>query len=352
MAPTVTAIVPTYNRPELIGQSIESALAQTYARPRLSWWVTTVARRSPRASSGASTTRGSVTSATPNPSAHRATGSHSPNWPRLRSIASLHDDDTWEPTFLEKTVPLLLEDPSLSMAFTDYWCVDDEGERLIEHTDWLTRHSGRDRLPAGRFDGSYADGLRMVAVQGAPQPAYAAVLRRQAVLDSNFPDEVAPIYDIWLSYQVLRRGEGMYYVPERLTNYRVWHGSLTAAGYGESVDAVLGHVVAENLDAGPVLDEIERSWALDRYRRGWSSLDDPAARADSQAELRRAASGLSGVRWLLAETAARSDIGWHAVRLARSGVRSVRSRAFPHHHGDGVPERFNEPSDGAKRLHS
>ena len=347
---TVTVFVPTWNRPDMIAASIDSALAQTFED-----FVVLVG------DNGGSPLTEGIVRGYDDPRVryirHERNLGGMGNWLELIRlaetplVASLHDDDTWEPTFLEKAVPPLVDDPSLSIAFTDYWCVDDVGDLLVEHTDWLSSHSGRDRLPAGPVDGSYADRLRVVAVWGSPQPAYAAVLRRQAVIDTVFPTEVDPVYDLWLTYQVMRRGEGLYYVPERLTNYRVWNGSLTAAGYGEAVDAILGHVVAENLDAGPVLDEIERAWALDRYRRGWRSLDDPAARAYSQAELRRSAPGLSGMRWLLAEAAARSDIGWHAVRLARSGVRSLREQ-FRSGQLDSsrLPQTHMEPSDDAKRL--
>ena len=91
------------------------------------------------------------------------------------------------------------------------------------------------------------------------------MLRREAILDTEFPDDITPIYDLWLCLPgCSRRGEGFYYVPERLTNYRVWGGSLTAAGYGPGTDSVLHHIVAENGDAGAVLDEIEAAWALER----------------------------------------------------------------------------------------
>lgn len=347
---TVTVFVPTYNRPDMIRESIDSALAQTYED-----FVVLVGDNG-----GSPLTEGIVRSYD-DPRVryvrHEENLGGMGNWLELIRladtplVASLHDDDTWHPTFLERAVPPMLADPDISMAFCDFWCVDDNGRTLTEHTEWLTAHNGRDQLAPGRFLGDRQEGLRMVVLHGAPQPAYAAVLRRQAVLDTEFPTEIDPVYDLWLSYHILRRGEGFYYLPERLTNYRVWQGSLTAAGYDRQVDAIYGHIVAENLDAGPVVDEIEQKWALDRYRRGWNRLDDPTERAYSRHELRSSTPALRGVRWILAETAGRSDLGWHAVRCLRSGVRSLKARTRPQDLGaSGLRDELTTPTEDAKRL--
>jgi glycosyltransferase involved in cell wall biosynthesis len=325
---TVTVFVPTWNRPDMIAASIDSALAQTFED-----FVVLVG------DNGGSPLTEGIVRGYDDPRVryirHERNLGGMGNWLELIRlaetplVASLHDDDTWEPTFLEKAVPPMLADPEISMVFCDFWCVDAAGDRLAEHSEWLQRHSGRDRIPAGRFTGTYADGLRMAAVWGAPQPAYAAVLRRRAVLATDFPDEIAPVYDLWLVYQVLRRGEGFAYVPERLTNYRVWGGSLTAKGYGPGQDAVYSQIVADNQAAGPVLVEVQRTWADERYGRGRALFEDPTQRLRSQIEMTAAAPHLSGRRRLVAQFAGTSTLGWHLVRLGRSAVRSVRSRLRP-----------------------
>ena len=352
MGPTVTAIVPTYNRPELLGATIESALSQTYED-----LVVLVG------DNGGSPLNEGIVRGFDDPRVryvrHEVSLGAQNNWLTLIAmadtpyVASLHDDDTWEPTFLEKTVPLLDQDPSVSVAFTDFWCVDDEGGHLDEHSRWLSDHSGRDRLPAGRFEGSYAEGLRMVALECAPQTAYAAVLRRQAVLDTEFPDEISPIYDLWLAYQVFRRGEGFAYVPERLTNYRVWGGSLTARGFGFGQDAVFAQIVADNARVMPVVLEIEEEWAKGRFDRARNSLDEPSERIAAQRDFRLASPHLQGREYVVAQLAGRSRIGWEAMRAARACVRAARTRAGGSlTAANGVREDLVRPSAAAEELAS
>ena len=325
---TVGIILPTYNRPDLIRASIESALAQTYED-----FVLLIGDNG-----GSALTEGVVRSYD-DPRIRYILREESlgaqGNWLELIRqadtllVASLHDDDTWQPDFLEKAVPPLLADPTLGMVFTDFVCIDETGRSLPTHTAWLAAHSGRDTLSSGRFRGDSADGLRMVVIANSPQPAYAAVLRRESVLMTEFPSDIAPIYDLWLSYRMLSRGEGFYYIPEPLTNYRVWGGSLTAAGYATGLDSVFHRIVAENRDAGPVLDEIEVAWAHERFGRGRDLLADPSRREESMRDLRLAAPHLTGTSWVLAEVAGRSSLGWDAARLARAGVRGVRRRVRP-----------------------
>jgi hypothetical protein len=198
---------------------------------------------------------------------------------------------------------------------------------------------------------SKSEKLRRLMLLGACQPAYAAVLRRQAVLDTDFVSEIDPVYDIWLTYQVIMRGEGLVYVPERLTNYRVWGGSLTAVGYAEQVDAVFGHVIAANGDLVDLVDAIVVDWARDRFQRGWDALDDPSRRRWSQRELRRATPGLSGPKLLAATVAGHSELGWRAAGAARAGVRALRARLQPGRlDSSGLPADHMEPLDEARKL--
>ena len=94
------------------------------------------------------------------------------------------------------------------------------------------------------------------------QPALCAVIRRQAVLDTFFPDQISPVYDLWLSYQIVRRGEAFYFHPERLTDYR-WHsGSSTSVGsWTGAEDEIFRRIIAENASS-PVVAEVRRYWGL------------------------------------------------------------------------------------------
>ena len=200
----VTIILPTFERAQYIREAIDSALAQTFARLVLS--IGDNSRDDARRRSSPSTTILVFATA---PSAQPG---QQGNWPArygrdpARGVA--HDDDVWHPDFLEKLVPPMLADPSVSMAFADFWVIDEHGDRLEEMTAGR-RRTHRTALPAGRLPQTLDDGLRLVAVWNAPQPALCAVIRRQAVLDTFFPDQISPVYDLWLSYQIVRRGEAL-----------------------------------------------------------------------------------------------------------------------------------------------
>src|SRR4051794_35350386 len=111
MASPVTIIVPTYNRPRLLAEAIGSAVAQTSAD-----WLMLVGDNG-----GSPDNEGVVRSFGDDRIRyvrHPAGLGPQGNWLELARlaetplIASLHDDDTWMPTFLEKTVPPMIADPS------------------------------------------------------------------------------------------------------------------------------------------------------------------------------------------------------------------------------------------------
>ncbi len=316
MAPAVTIIVPTYNRPRLLGEAIRSALAQTYQD-----WVMLVG------DNGGSPENEGVVASFGDPRIRyvRHPDGLGPqgNWLELVRlaetplIASLHDDDSWRPGFLEKAVPPLLDDPSLSMVFTDYWVIDGDGALWRDMTEDLSHRTHRDRIPAGRWTGSRPDTLRLVAVWNAAQPAYAGVVRRSAIVTSDFPDDIAPIYDLWLTFQIMMRGEGLYYVPERLTNNRVWGGSLTSSDPIKAEDTVFRWITEEAADLHPAVDEVQRRWAELRYGRAGRLMSVPDGKDRSRHELREAAPHLDGVRRLIATVGGRSAIGWDSLRVGR-----------------------------------
>ena len=159
----------------------------------------------------------------------------------------------------------MLADPSVSMAFADFWVIDEHGDRLEEMTaapapGLIGRRCRRGSCkPSTTASGS--------SPWNAPQPALCAVIRRQAVLDTFFPDQISPVYDLWLSYQIVRRGEAFYFHPERLTDYR-WHsGSSTSVGsWTGAEDEIFRRIIAENASS-PVVAEVRRYWGSLKWGR-------------------------------------------------------------------------------------
>jgi glycosyltransferase involved in cell wall biosynthesis len=229
--PLVSVIVPTFNRTRYLASAVASALAQTY--PRIEILVSDDASKED--------IFGKVVSrfADERIKYHRNPinlGMGMNTWNALvraggKYVATLHDDDEWEPDFLEALVPALERDDSLSVAFCDHWVIDDGGTIMVGPTDANTRRWHRDSLPRGTIR-AYLEAALVTRVVPA---AMAAVFRKSAIDWSDFPPEVGTFYDAWITYLSARTGAGAHYEPRRLTRYRVHQQSETrswAAGPG------------------------------------------------------------------------------------------------------------------------
>jgi glycosyltransferase involved in cell wall biosynthesis len=316
MSTPVTIIMPTFERARYLREAIDSALAQTFGD-----FVLSIGDNSRNDHTE------QIVREYDDPRIryrrHPENLGQQGNWLWLIDdaqtplVASLHDDDVWCPTFLERTIPHIVDDPTVSMVFADYDLIDQDGAYLADETAELAASSHRDRLPEGRLDLDLEGALRLVAVWNAPQPAYCAVLRREAVVASEFPPEIDPVYDIWLSYQIARRGEGFAYVPERLTRYR-WHpGSSTTTGWSGPEDEIFARIICENSDLEDVIAEVQAYWASIRWGRAVRMMAAPATREASRIEFRAAAPYLPRAKALISSLAAQSDRNWNALRLAR-----------------------------------
>lgn len=320
--PLVTIVLPTFERAKYLREAIDSALAQTYEN-----FVLFIGDNS------ATDDTEAVVREYDDPRIkyvrHAQNRGQQGNWLWLIEnaetpyVASLHDDDVWQPDFLSETVPMIDADPTVAMVFADYELMDGESQAMPELSDSLTHRSHRDVLPAGRVELSYADTLRLVAVWNAPQPAFCAVLRRSSVMATEFPDEIDPVYDLWLSYQIARRGERFAYVPKRLTRYR-WHsGSSTAAGWYKPEDEIFSRIIAENSGEAAVVSEIKDYWATIRWGRAVRMMASPGTMTQSRAEFSAVTPSLKGPKRVIGSLAARSEIAWRGLRLARVAVQKL-----------------------------
>lgn len=312
----VSIVMPTYERAHLIGEAVDSALAQTFGD-----FVLLIGDNSE--SDATEKLIGDYDDPRIRYHRNRPALTANDNWVNLIQqvetpyVATLHDDDFWEPTFLQKMIAPFSRDPEMAMAYCDFWIVDKDGLRLDELTVRESARTRRSVTPTGPLKYDQADGLRLVAVHNAAQPAYAALVRTSDAQAMTVPDDVEPLYDIWLTYCLIKDRRGIYYINERLTNYRVHSGSATSGGFGPAEDAVFRRILAENTSAGPVLDEIRQYWASLQWARGTRLMDSAATRSESQRELAAAAPNLTGARRLLAVSATRFALLWHIPRLVR-----------------------------------
>jgi glycosyltransferase involved in cell wall biosynthesis len=139
-------------------------------------------------------------------------------------IAILNDDDEWEPAFLSKLMPHMLDNPDVVLAFSDHYIIDDHGRIDLAMTEDNTRRWRRDVLSPG----IHRPFWRCLVEESIPV-AQASVIRRGAIDWRDFPAETGSAYDQWLGYLACRSGKACYYLPERLTKYRAHGGSSTVS---------------------------------------------------------------------------------------------------------------------------
>ena len=215
-APLVSVIVPTYNRTRFLGEALGSALAQTY--PNI---VVTIADDASKED-----VESFVKARFPDPRVRYERnpvnlGMGANTWGALahatgKYVATVHDDDVWEPEFLASLVPPLEGDESLSVAYCDHAIIDEAGTVDVAGADANTRHWKRDQLARGV--------VRPLTPHLQTIPAAMGALFRRSAIDwQDFPAEVGTYYDLWLAYLAARTGAGGWYEPRRLTRYRI-HG--------------------------------------------------------------------------------------------------------------------------------
>ncbi|NEO70954.1 glycosyltransferase family 2 protein [Moorena sp. SIO3H5] len=219
--PLVSVIIPTYNRLSYLKQAVESVLQQTYKNLEIIV-SDDCSPENPQAM---------IESFQDDRIQFRRNSNNLGNGPNVagafkqaqgKYVASLNDDDLWNPDFLEKLVPPLEANPNVVVAFCDHYIIDADGVINYATTEAHTRLWKRDQLKAEVYQPFFTIGL----VDQAVSPASSAVIRRDKV---NWDEllSVGVYWDYYLTYLACRNGDGAYYYPERLTRYRVHELSET-----------------------------------------------------------------------------------------------------------------------------
>jgi glycosyltransferase involved in cell wall biosynthesis len=164
---------------------------------------------------------------------------------RGKYIAVLNDDDLWEPEFLERMLAPLEADGSRVLAFCDHFIVGADGVIDAAATRRNTQRFGRAHLA----EGDIADPKAFVVRQNGVPLAMGAVLRASALDPHDLVDEVAGAYDFWISSRLAACGGSFYYVPARLTRYRVHPGMETVRRDPEKTNCLA--FIARSLLAEP-----------------------------------------------------------------------------------------------------
>lgn len=221
-SPAVTVVIPTYQRLTYLREALDSVLAQTWQDFEVVVSDNSASDAVRELVEGVGDPRvryrhngGNIGLQANVLAGYRAA--------RGALLATLHDDDAWEPTYLEQMVPPLLADPTLTIAFCDYSVMGTEGTVDVRASDRNSRREGR----AGLADGAHDDGVRLALVTQSIQPSYAAVFRASLDLGA-VPADLAPLHDLWIAYLATVDSGRVWYCAQRLTRYRHHGGSATA----------------------------------------------------------------------------------------------------------------------------
>jgi glycosyltransferase involved in cell wall biosynthesis len=164
---------------------------------------------------------------------------------RGQYIAILNDDDLWEPEFLARLAPPLEARSNRMLAFCDHAIIDANGHVDEAATESNTKRFGRWGLAEGDIPDPKAFVLRH---NGVPL-AMGSLFRASAFPRERLVSDVAGAYDFWMSALMAASGGAFYYVPRRLTRYRVHAGMETARRDPEKTRCLA--FIAESLMSEP-----------------------------------------------------------------------------------------------------
>lgn len=212
----ISVVIPTYNRPDLLQQTLESVLAQTYKDLQIivvddgstAETGELLDRFSPRVQSirlgrsGISTAR--------NTGIDAAEGEF---------IAFVDHDDLWEPHKIEKHVEFASAHPELAMTYTDAIEFSKEGPAKITYVD----HFSALKQPSKLF-------APMITTYAVPLMS-ATMIKKSFLREKGlrFPNYFG-IDDVGLFLMMLAEGGKFGYLPEPLTMRRM-HDANTSSNH-------------------------------------------------------------------------------------------------------------------------
>ena len=156
-------------------------------------------------------------------------------------FVNLDDDDVLRPDFVEKLIIPLERHPSAVVAFCDHYVTRADG--VIDHqaSDECTRLYRRHRLAPG-----FHKPLHEFGVTSGTIPMNVGAMFRERLVFPNgrdapaaLPVEAAAADDLYLYYLVCISGGLAYYLPERLSEYRIHDDQLTSLRLPETSDGFL-----------------------------------------------------------------------------------------------------------------
>ncbi|MBK1986704.1 glycosyltransferase family 2 protein [Sphaerospermopsis aphanizomenoides BCCUSP55] len=239
-APLVSVIIPTYNRQEYLKEAIASAVKQTYQNIEI---IVSDNCSSENPQSLVESFGDSRIKFWRHPENVGMLNNQMNAFQMARGkyVASLHDDDIWNPDFLAKLVPQLEANSDLILAFCDHYIINSQGEINAAITEENTRFYQRDKLASG----IYQDFIKIGLVDKSIPTAAACVIRNGLIDWNSIPLEVGGMWDLYLTYLCCISGYSIYYCSEKLTRYRNHDQTDTNISGSRNVQAKIRKATSE-----------------------------------------------------------------------------------------------------------
>lgn len=214
VVPLVSAIITTCDRPEMLELALRSVQAQTFRDVEILVCDDASDDRTAKLVLNAGCTDPRIIYCRNEPRlGQRSNALSGLRQAKGEFVAFCHDDDTWEPDFLTRTMAAMAAHPETVAVFSDHWIMDEDGRLNAEATEENTRRWKRNALTPDLHQP-----FMELAVADQALPAVMSTLFRSSALDlDDFPEEIGAHYDLWLAYLVSREGGAAWYISERLT---------------------------------------------------------------------------------------------------------------------------------------
>jgi glycosyltransferase involved in cell wall biosynthesis len=280
----LTVVIPTYNRADLLGEAIDSVLAEKWPNLELLVVDDGSTDETPALLAGYGDQLTVIRQENAGESAARNTGIRAA---RHDLVALLDSDDYWLPGKLWQQMELFDRDPEPDVTFTAYTRIGDVPEEEVILGGWA---------------GTQEDALEQLLI-GCRINTSTAIVRRAALIDVGLYDtslRCAQDYDLWL--RLAAAGYRSAYVPEPLAIYRIHSGAVSLDP--ELVNTSTERVVERLFDSGTLPADFQSRRDLYLARRYMNSacyyLDCGEGRAAAQSIARAARTRPASIRpgWL------------------------------------------------------
>jgi glycosyltransferase involved in cell wall biosynthesis len=145
------------------------------------------------------------------------------NYSKGEYFTFLNHDDIWSEVFLEKIMFKMLK-YDVEICFSDHWLIDQHNLVLTEKTNLNTSLYKRDKLINNLYCYPFT---KEFYINYTVPVAMASVFKKSLIYKFNFPSIVGPAYDKWILLNYILLKSKIFYIPERLTYYRIHSSSST-----------------------------------------------------------------------------------------------------------------------------